>query len=305
MAESVPQTNARHKCGDARISTKGRKPAIEAGIAALASVRLTPTLPSMNATNDPLWHKLDAFAFDHPGDALTFTRRLARENRWSSAFANRVVDEYRRFLFLALRAGHPVTPSDEIDQAWHLHLVYTRSYWEDLCEGVLQRPLHHGPTRGGAAEDDRFEQQYVETQASYAKWFGHEPPADIWPPGEVRFAPQARFARVNTAAFWMLPKQRVRSLVAACMVVSLSLMALAACTWTSDDLSFGNVFPFVILLLIIGLAIRSARRGGGGGKGGGGCTTGCDGSGCSSHHDSSGCGSSGCSSGCGGGCGGD
>ena len=254
----------------------------------------------MNTTNDPLWLKLKDFAFDHQ-DALTFTRRLARENNWSPAFARRVVDEYRRFLFLALRAGHPVTPSDEIDQAWHLHLVYTRSYWEELCRDILGRPLHHGPTRGGAAEDDRFEHQYAQTQASYAQWFGHEPPADIWPPAAVRFAPRARFARVNTAAYWMLPKQRVSRVAAACLLAALPLVTLAACATQMSDISFGDVFPFLIVLLVIGFAIRAARRGGKGG--GGGCGSGCGGaSGCSSHHDSSsGCGSSGCGSGCGGG----
>lgn len=276
------------------------------------------TLAAMNATTDPLWLKLKAFAFDHQ-DALTFTQRLARENNWSPEFAHRVVDEYRRFLFLALRAGYPVTPSDEIDQAWHLHLVYTRSYWEELCQGILGRPLHHGPTRGGAAEDDRFEHQYSQTQASYTRWFGHEPPADIWPPAEVRFAPQARFARVNTAAYWMLPRQRVRRLAAACLLAALPLLTLAACATKMSDVSFGDVFPFLLLLLVIVSAIRAARRKGGG-KGGdkggcSGCGSSCGGiggsgssghhhdssSGCSSHSDSS----SGCSSGCGGGgCGG-
>ncbi|MEK6230809.1 MAG: hypothetical protein N2A42_03075 [Luteolibacter sp.] len=33
--------------------------------------------------------------------------------------------EYKRFVALAMLAGHPVTPSEEVDQAWHLHLVYT------------------------------------------------------------------------------------------------------------------------------------------------------------------------------------
>ena len=259
----------------------------------------------MNATNDPLWLNLKAFAFDQQ-DALTFTQRLARENNWSLEFARRVVGEYRRFLFLALRAGHPVTPSDEIDQAWHQHLVYTKSYWEELCQGILGRPLHHGPTRGGTTEDHRFEYQYTQTQASYTRWFGHEPPADIWPPAEVRFAPHVHFTRVNTAAYWMLPKKRVSRLAAACLLAALPLVTLAACATKMSEVSFGDVFPFLLLLLVIGLAIRAARRGGGG-KGGGGCGSGCGGgSSCSSHHDSSsGCSSSGCSSGCGGGgCGG-
>lgn len=274
----------------------------------------------MNAIHDPLWLKLRDFAFDHPGDALTFTRRLARENRWSPDFARRVVDEYRRFLFLALRAGHAVTPSDEVDQAWHLHLVYTRSYWEDLCQGVLGRPLHHGPTRGGRVEDDRFEHQYADTQSSYTHWFGQEPPADIWPPAEIRFAPRARFARVDLAAFWMLPRQRIQRAAAACLLAVIPLVTLAACGTSVTAVTISSAVPVILLLAILVYAVRVERRGGGGkGKGdgsgcgascGGGGAAGCSGSG---HHSEggshSGCssdgGSSGCSSGCGGGgCGG-
>ena len=78
----------------------------------------------------------------------------------------RAIEEYKRFVFLAMAAGHPVTPLDEVDQVWHLHLCYTRSYWEDLCGEVLRAPLHHGPTRGGAAERARFDDQYRRTLAS-------------------------------------------------------------------------------------------------------------------------------------------
>ena len=265
----------------------------------------------MNATNDALWPKIESFPLDEPNDALTFTQRLARENAWSVEFARRVVEEYRRFLFLAMRAGHPVTPSDEIDQAWHLHLVYTRSYWDDLCRGILERPLHHGPTRGGTVEDDRFERQYDETKASYVRIFGHEPPSDIWPSSEVRFSPRARFARLNTAAHWMLPKQRVQRLAAACIVAALSLSALAACSSRDGGYELGDLVPLMFIGLVVMLLINAARKGGGG-KGGGGCggygggsgfSHDSSDSGCS--HDSSGCGSSGCSSGCGGGCGDD
>ena len=82
----------------------------------------------MNATQKTLYDRLLAFQFDPPGVELTFERRLSRENGWSREYARRVVDEYRRFVLLAMEAGHVVTPSEEVDQAWHLHLIYTRSY---------------------------------------------------------------------------------------------------------------------------------------------------------------------------------
>ena len=102
-----------------------------------------------------LWNGLESMQLDEPGVALTFTRRLARENDWTLAYAGRVVTEYRRFLYLAARAGHSVTPSDAVDQAWHLHLLYTRHYWGTLCKDVLRHDLHHGPTLGGTPEQHR------------------------------------------------------------------------------------------------------------------------------------------------------
>ncbi|HVK02716.1 MAG TPA: hypothetical protein VM490_04545, partial [Armatimonadaceae bacterium] len=135
----------------------------------------------MNAELNPLWKRISDFTFDVPDAPLSFSRRLARENGWSPAYTRRVLDEYRRFLFLATVAAHPVTPSDAVDGAWHLHLLYTQSYWEDLCRDTLGRPLHHGPTKGGASEDVRFEDQYARTLAAYRQWFGQAPPADIWP----------------------------------------------------------------------------------------------------------------------------
>jgi hypothetical protein len=64
-----------------------------------------------------LWHKLEAFQIGRADTTLPFEARLARENAWSRNYANRVMCEYRKFLFLAMTAGHPVTPSEEVDQA--------------------------------------------------------------------------------------------------------------------------------------------------------------------------------------------
>ena len=44
-------------------------------------------------------------------------------------------------------SDHPVTPSIEVDQVWHLHLIYTRQYWNDFAKHMPFEP-HHGPTKG-------------------------------------------------------------------------------------------------------------------------------------------------------------
>jgi uncharacterized protein (TIGR04222 family) len=155
-----------------------------------------------------LYERLMAFEIDEPGALLTFARRLARENGWSLPYAERVIGEYKRFLFLAMTAEHVVTPSEQVDQAWHLHLTYTRSYWDRLCGEVLGQPLHHGPTQGGAAEQAKFVGLYEQTLASYRQHIGAEPPADIWPAAGQRFGEDLRHVTVNTARNWIIPKPR-------------------------------------------------------------------------------------------------
>jgi uncharacterized protein (TIGR04222 family) len=165
----------------------------------------------MTTENCALWARLEAFDLDESGAFLPFSARMARDNGWSEEFARRVCDEYKKFVFLAMEAGHPVTPSDEVDQAWHQHLTYTRSYWDEMCGEILGKPLHHGPTRGGSAEGQKFRSWYCQTLESYREFFGEEPPRDIWPPSEVRFGEAAYFRRVNTQRVWLLPKLRLRA----------------------------------------------------------------------------------------------
>lgn len=152
----------------------------------------------------PVWHALQRYVIGPSGVALPFAARLARENGWSQAYANRVLEEYRRFAFLAATGDTEVTPSDAVDQAWHLHLTYTRDYWERFCPQVLGRPLHHGPTDGGAAERHRFFAQYAETLRSYEAAFG-PPPADIWPDAKRRLLEDPRARRVHPRDALIVP----------------------------------------------------------------------------------------------------
>lgn len=156
--------------------------------------------------NTALRQRIEAFPMDEPGAVLPFTSRLAREQGWTHAFAARVVVEYKRFLVLAMEAGHPVTPPEAVDQVWHLHLIYTRSYWQQLCGGVLGKELHHGPTLGGNAEEEKFRDWYLATLGSYRRIFGEPPPAAIWPDHSTRFAHAGAGRWVDTARYWLLPR---------------------------------------------------------------------------------------------------
>jgi hypothetical protein len=239
-----------------------------------------------------LLEKLNHMRIEPEGAAMTFVERLANENGWLPDFAERVFFEYRRFLLLAVTAGHPVTPSDEVDQAWHLHLTYSRHYWEILCGQILERPLHHGPTLGGTQEDNRYLEQYERTIAAYTRAFGHAPPADFWPTAKQRFG--GHYRRVAIGQHWMVPKKAGYAVV--------PLLTLAACTpveWTAGGIVAG-------LGLIFGTVTIAARAGGGAAKkkngdssGCGGATTGCVSGDCGGGS-SGDCGGGG---GCGGGCG--
>ena len=127
-----------------------------------------------------LWQRIERHDFEASVD-LSFTRRLARDKAWSLSFARGVILEYRRFCFLAIAGVDPVTPSEEVDEVWHQHLTYSRDYWNVWCRDVLARPLHHDPTLGGPAEQNRFRAQYASTLARYENFFG-APPEAYWPP---------------------------------------------------------------------------------------------------------------------------
>ena len=146
---------------------------------------------------DELWQRIADHHIGPPDASLTFVAPLARENRWDTAHAEAVIGEYKRFCYLAVTAQGDVTPSDAVDQAWHLHLTYSRDYWQVFCAQVLRADLHHGPTSGGPAERERYYRQYADTLAAYEAVFGAPPPAAIWPSAQRRFSVDPQGVRVN------------------------------------------------------------------------------------------------------------
>jgi hypothetical protein len=156
-----------------------------------------------------LWTKIHDFEIDDIDSDFTFTDRLARENGWTMVYSLRVIEEYKKFIFLICIAEHPLTPSDQIDQVWHLHLIYTKSYWIDLCKNTLSLDIHHGPTKGGEKEKAKYNDLYEATKMLYQRTFEKEPPTDIWPSSKVRFG-ELNFTRVNKHRNWIIPKPRIK-----------------------------------------------------------------------------------------------
>lgn len=130
--------------------------------------------------------RIEAYDFDAGAWPGYFAHKLAHDRRWSVGYAERVIDEYRRFAYLTGVAGHVVVPSDDVDQAWHQHLLDTKEYWDTFCPNVLRRSLHHQPNRDRTTDAHR--DLYGRTLRSYADAFGAAPPDDIWPRPERRFA---------------------------------------------------------------------------------------------------------------------
>ncbi|MCI5048564.1 MAG: hypothetical protein MRY59_13770 [Aquisalinus sp.] len=275
-------------------------------------------------TNPELWTKISTLPFEQDAVPFGFARRLARDNCWSHDFAHRVVEEYRRFAYLAVVTDHEVTPSDEVDQVWHLHMTYTRHYWGPFQE-VLGRPLHHGPTQGTASDKQRFDDNYASTLTSYAHEFGEAPPADIWPAAKIRFGDAPYYQRINTATHLVVPMPRaLRRIVSARSRMALgflSVLGISGLTFASAHAALaadsGGNMPlgfllFGLVLLIAVIVLVSARNAGKASakKSGSGCGAGYAGTNsgkakADADGDGGGDGGSGCGGGgCGGGCGG-
>lgn len=228
-----------------------------------------------NADEQALWARIEAHPFERAGHVLDFTRRLARDHNWSLDFARGAVREYRRFCFLAMVSGIPVTPSEQVDEVWHQHLTYSRDYWDVWCGQVLQGRLHHDPTAGGPAEQSRFREQYAETLARYEAYFG---PLDIlfWPATHRRFRQRPRYRFVDTDRVYILPRPSLPGWLgrnaALFGLASAGLLAdpapalalsLNPLHWTAEPFLTLYVALFVAALVFVLVQDRNLRKGSG------------------------------------------
>lgn len=246
----------------------------------------------MTENQKQLWDRISQFEFDNTQIQFNFTDRLARENNWTRSYSKEVIEEYKKFMYLCCTVPNGATPSDQVDQVWHLHLTYTKSYWIDFCQNTLHQEVHHNPTEGGTSEKDKFNHVYSLTKEAYQNVFHQEPPITIWPDNQERFG-EIHFERVNKHRNWIIKKPRLhwkKDTIG--LLLFFSILIGIQATSTEGNPTSGWIVAIIIMSLII-----SSLRKKGNNSDGSGCSSGCFfNSGCSSD--------SGCSSGCGG-CGGD
>lgn len=183
----------------------------------------------MPLTDQHLFDSLNQFCIDYGESDFSFNDRLAMENGWSRTFAADVVAEYLKFVYLCSIAETPLTPSQSVDQAWHLHLLYTKSYWNSMCEAVLGKGIHHNPTTGGEEQHQLFVKQYERTLELYKLEFEQEPPCEVWPPTEIRFDRTVVGRFVNTESNIIIER---KVLAAACLISIAVIMITAVTFWT-------------------------------------------------------------------------
>jgi uncharacterized protein (TIGR04222 family) len=152
-------------------------------------------------------------------------------------------------------AGQPVCPSDDVDQAWHLHITRTADY-ERFCREVLGQFLHHRPAEGGRSERERHRTMYTQTLTHYLRAFRTAPPADVWPAAAQRFArPPASATLIRLPGpFASSPFLSVATM-ALVIVIALSLNLLGVLDAThamSGPRFLGIALPVTLGLLFLG-----------------------------------------------------
>lgn len=113
-------------------------------------------------------------------DHALFMEKLSKATGWKRERASRAIQEYLKFVFLTKKYGPEQVPSKPVDEVWHLHLQFTKDYWEEFCPKFVGFDLHHIPTPKTPEARQAGIEKYLETLERYQIEFG-EPPKSFWP----------------------------------------------------------------------------------------------------------------------------
>jgi len=107
-------------------------------------------------------------------DFSNIKNKLIHTYGWPKKNADKCIQQYKNFLFLLKKYGNTqqLTPSEDLDEVWHLHILNTKQYRQD-CDNIFGKFLDHDPiypTQKSLSETSKNTFQI--TQDLYRKEFG-------------------------------------------------------------------------------------------------------------------------------------
>lgn len=130
----------------------------------------------------------EAFAALSDWDLGVVGRYCVAEGIYSAEDIDEVMDEYKKFMAMAMAFGaEPVPVSEFLDDFWHTHIVFTQDY-AAMCQTIAGRFVHHRPR---ILDDEAMLAAAFTTRTMdlYRQCFG-EPNRKVWNSALCRCGPE-------------------------------------------------------------------------------------------------------------------
>jgi hypothetical protein len=149
LAELSEQAGARVGAGELRSAFMQRNAGVLVQQMMRQGVVATLPLAPVPALDEELWKRVAAI------DLSPMVGQLVNYRDWTAERAAAAERRYRRFFYLkaALPDGN-ASPTPEVDEFWHQHIINTRAYEPD-CLRVAGRFLHHTSGRRCSGDGPR------------------------------------------------------------------------------------------------------------------------------------------------------
>lgn len=143
-----------------------------------------------------LWHRLEGYSFHERPLTQSLVDRLVEETGHPVDVCYTLVEEYRRFMYLAGSSSENLAPSPIVDMVWQMHTEDTVAYYEDFCPRILGRTIYR-PEGDSAPPPFQDDPDYIRTLEYYAQEFGR-PQVQYWPD------PDFALEKLSHFVFWMI-----------------------------------------------------------------------------------------------------